>query len=67
MDNKNYGLGNSLIGAWTGKTQVKDEQQRFIRINLFPFIIMFILNNVSSCIRIHIFNYIKVSLAIEIE
>ena len=67
MDNKNYGLGNSLIGAWVGKTKVEDEHQRFIRINLFPFIIMFILNNVSSCIRIHIFNYIKVSLAIEIE
>jgi len=67
MDNKTYGLGGTILGAWIGKTQIKDEQQRFIRINLFPFIFMFIINNVSSCIRIHIFNYIKISLTIEIK
>jgi|TARA_Y100000310_G_C20318185_1_gene639460 hypothetical protein len=66
MDDKTYGLGGTILGAWIGETQVEDEQQRFIRINLFPFIFMFIINNVSSCIRIHIFNYIKISLTIEI-
>ncbi len=66
MNDKTYGLGGTILGAWIGETQVEDEQQRFIRINLFPFIFMFIINNVSSCIRIHIFNYIKISLTIEI-
>ena len=67
MDYKNYGLGNILLGAWIGKTQVEKEEQRFIKINLFPFVIMVILNNSTSCIRIHIFNYIKISLSIEIK
>ena len=67
MNNKTYGLGGIILGAWIGKTQVDHEQQRFIRLNLFPFSFMFIINNVSSCFRIHILNYIKLSLSIEIE
>ena len=67
MNDKTYGLGGTILGAWIGETQIKDEQQRFIRINLFPFIFMFIINSVSSCIRVHIFNYIKISLTVEIE
>ena len=67
MDNKTYGLGGIILGAWIGKTQIDREQQRFIRLNIFPFSIMFIINNVSSCFRIHILNYIKLSLTIEID
>jgi|TARA_R100000789_G_C2886863_1_gene116245 hypothetical protein len=67
MDNKTYGLGGVVLGAWVGKAQVDNEQQRFIRLNIFPFSIMFIINNVSSCFRIHILNYIKLSLTIEID
>ena len=67
MDDKTYGLGGVVLGAWVGKAQVDNKQQRFIRLNIFPFSIMFIINNVSSCFRIHILNYIKLSLTVEID
>ena len=40
MNNKTYGLGGIILGAWIGKTQVDHEQQRFIRLNLFPFALL---------------------------
>ena len=67
VNNINYGLGNYFLGAWIGKSKIENEYQRYMKLNFYPFIFMFIIDNVSSCIRIHIFNYIKVSLAIEIE
>ena len=67
MNNKTYGLGGLILGAWLGKTQVDGKQQRFIKLNILHFSFMFIINNVSSCFRIHILNYIKLSLSIEIE
>ena len=56
-----------MVGLWVGNTKVDDEQQYFTHIKIFPLSIMFIFANAYSCIRMHLFEYIKISLAVELR
>ena len=67
MKSKTYGFGGFIGGFWVGNTKMDNEQQYFTHIKIFPLSIMFVFANAYSCIRMHLFEYVKISLAVELK
>jgi|13_taG_2_1085334.scaffolds.fasta_scaffold324070_1 hypothetical protein len=64
---KIYGMGNYILGLWIGFSTYEEYENKTLRIAIFPFDFYIILDDVSLCFRVHIFEFIKLSLIIEID
>jgi|TARA_R100001530_G_scaffold134577_1_gene109711 hypothetical protein len=67
MKNRTFGIGKYFAGIWVGTNKIDDEENKFLKVSLFPIDVIFIFNNVSFCLRIHLFNHLKLSSIVEIN
>ena len=60
-------LGNIILGLKIGKSKTKDMEHTSLIIYLFPFTVMFIINNQFTDFRIELFSKICFSISLLIR
>ncbi len=65
MENKAFRIGGNILGITIGSDNTLDAKHKFLSLNFFPFMLIFMLGERDISLIIDIFNYLKVSLSLK--